>query len=123
MSIGILKVNTDSGWDVDYGSGSSYSDSYHSNKHNNNYSESSSINPANAVFLITFFSIFTILVIIQEKHRNPKNNGFDSNSIKDIDENKLKSIDGTLIIEDLKKQVFQIYENIQNAWMNFNYEE
>ena len=128
MSFGIFKIKADSGWDTDFdfgGSDFSSSDygSYNYGSNNNYSSRSSSTTGSSLLFNLVIMII--VIIIVVSKYKNNKNyegNNISSNSFSDINEAKLKELDSSLDIKALKKEVFDIYEKIQIAWMNFDYE-
>ena len=126
MAFGIYTIKADSGWDSDFDVGGSdfgssdYGSSY---SYDGGSSSGGSHSSSSILFDLAVMIIVVIIVIAKYKDNNSSNgNGFSLNSYKDIDEGKLKEIDPSLDIETLKKEVFDIYEKIQIAWMNFDYD-
>ena len=126
MSLGIYTIKADSGWDSDFDFGGSdfgssdYGSSY---SYDGSSSSGGSYSSSSIFFDLVVMIIVVIIVVSKYKDNNSSNtNRFSLNSYKDMDEEKLKEIDPELDIESLKKEVFDIYEKIQIAWMNFDYD-
>lgn len=139
VSFGTLYRPTlaDSGWDSDYDSGSSWnSGSSWDSGSDWSYSDSSyssSGGPVSGISLLITIIIIVIVIIIVSKNNNGGNSSGGSSSIsssinssnntsnyKDIDSEKIKSIDKDLNINEFKTKVFRTYKDIQTAWMNFD---
>ena len=128
----IYKVQADSGWDSDYDSGgydsgdSWGSDSWDSGGYST--SDGVSINGSSSgVELIVAIVIIIVVISIISNNKNGGNKGgtssTQSNNISnysDIDIEKIHDIDKDLDINEFKKEVFNIYKDIQVAWMNFD---
>ena len=134
----------DSGWDSDYDSGgwdsggwdsgsdwgSSDWGSSDSNWHYSGGSSSSS--SGSGVFGFIFGIIFLVVIITIvsniNKPKGPKSGSGSNANIssnididyQDIEQSKIDEIDSTINIEEFKKQAFNIYKDIQEAWMNFD---
>lgn len=134
----------DSGWDSDYDSGgwdsggwdsgsdwgSSDWGSSDSDWHYSGGSSSSS--SGSGVFGFIFGIIFLVVIITIvsniNKPKGPKSGSGSNANIssnididyQDIEQSKIDEIDSTINIEEFKKQAFNIYKDIQEAWMNFD---
>ena len=135
-----IVTKADSGWDSDYDSGgwdsgsswdsssdwgSSGSDWYY-------YSDSSSSSGSGFIGLfvgIIFLVVIIIIVFTNNKPKGPKlGNSIDNNidksnnssNYQDIEQSKIDEIDPSIKVEEFKKKAFNIYKDIQEAWMNFD---
>ncbi len=136
----IKLVKADSGWDSDYDSGGwdsdwdsgsdwssgsdwDYDDDYSGGSH---YSGSSSSDSSiGVVIAIVIIVVIVIIVINNKNNRNGGRGGnrpsnMTSNNYKDIDVDKITSIDPNIDVSEFKAKAFQIYKDIQTAWMNFD---
>ena len=134
----------DSGWDSDYDSGGSWdsgSDWYSSSSWDSgsDWDSSSSWSSGGSsisgsgggISLVAVIIVVVIIVVVVSKNGGNKGGGSSniSNSIngsnnisnyKDIDSEKIKSIDKDLNVSEFKTKVFRTYKDIQTAWMNFD---
>lgn len=134
----------DSGWDSDYDSGgwdsggwdsgsdwgSSDWGSSDSDWHYSGGSSSSS--SGSGVFGFIFGIIFLVVIITIvsniNKPKGPKSGSGSNANIssnididyQDIEQSKIDEIDSTIKIDEFKKKAFNIYKDIQEAWMNFD---
>jgi len=132
----IYSVTADSGWDSSYGGGGSSdgSSGSHGGSHsgsggnNSEYWENSSITPGTAAIIFgcvwaVAMAILITSTIKREKKKQLQSgnvyNDFDESTFIDISEEKLKEIDVTINLKDLKNHLFETYKNIQISWMNF----
>ena len=139
-----IATKADSGWDSDYdiggwdsgGSWSSGSDwgssgwdsGYHSNS-SSSYLINSPIGTI-VLFIIIFVwgIIYTIKLINKNRGIPPiEDPAFENlssenenNNYIDIDQSKINEIDPSIKVEEFKKKAFNIYKDIQEAWMNFD---
>ena len=83
------------------------------------------------ISLVAVIIVVVIIVVVVSKNGGNKGGGSSniSNSIngsnnisnyKDIDSEKIKSIDKDLNVSEFKTKVFRTYKDIQTAWMNFD---
>ena len=135
-----ITTKADSGWDSDYVSGgwdsgscwdsgsdwgSSGSDWY--------YGDSGSSSGSGFVGLfvgIIFLIVIAVIVFSNNKPKGPKSGSSIDNNInisnnsnsnyQDIEQSKINEIDPNISIEELKNKAFNIYKDIQEAWMNFD---
>lgn len=129
----------DSGWDSDYDSGGwdsggwdSGSDwgSSDSDWHYSGGSSSSSFGSGVFGFIFGIIFLVVIITIVSNinKPKGPKSGSGSNANIsgtididyQDIEQSKIDKIDPTINIEEFKKQAFNIYKDIQEAWMNFD---
>lgn len=140
-----IVTKADSGWDSSYdsggwdsgsswdsggswSSGSDWGSGYHS-------SSSSSYLINSPIATIIFFIIIFVWAIIYTIKLSKKNRGIppiedpafenlssetENNNYIDIDQSKINEIDPNISIEEFKKKAFNIYKDIQEAWMNFD---
>ncbi len=144
-----VSVKADSGWDYDYdssgsswgsssswGSGSSWdydSDggSWHSSSssHSSGYNSSSSSGhfflyaDSNIMIMLIIFIIAMIYVGTLLRNMERKSKSKVKNTMyADLTEEKIREVDPNLNLEEFKNDVFEIYNSIQVAWMNFDTE-
>ena len=136
-----IATKADSGWDSDYDSGgwdsgsswdsgsgwgSSGSDWYY-------YGDSGSSSGSGFVGLfvgIIFLVVIAVIVFSNNKPKGPKSGSSIDNNInisnnsnsnyQDIEQSKIDEIDPSIKIEEFKNKAFNIYKDIQGAWMNFD---
>lgn len=132
-------VFADSGYDFSYdGGGSSYSDDYSYSSSDYSYSDSDSYSHSNyhrsssnkaspfSIFLSVSMVVVIILIALEsQKHRTttvaPAT--FKSNVNDDDIVNKVKTIIPDFNKEEFIKEGYQIYLDVQDAWMNFKLED
>ena len=130
----------DSGWDSDYDSGGWDSGSswdsgsdWGSSDSNWHYSGGSSFSGSGGGFIGLIFGFIFLVVIIAIVSNINKPKGLKSGSgsntnisssididYQDIEQSKIDEIDSSVKIEEFKHQAFNIYKDIQEAWMNFD---
>ena len=132
-------TKADSGWDSDYDTGGSWSSGsdwsssgWDYGHHSSSYS---SYLPNSPIVTVIFFIIIFVLAIIYTIKLIQKNKGIPpiedpalenlhpingNNNYIDIEQSKINEIDPSINIEDFKKKAFNIYKDIQEAWMNFD---
>lgn len=124
-----LPVKADSGWDSDYDSGSSSSSDWGGSDYSSsNWSSTGGDYSGGAPSVVTIIVVIIIIVIIvkSNNNRNGSNGSSSSNTsnnitnYKDIDTEKINSIDKDLNIEEFKNKAFNIYKDLQTAWMEFD---
>ncbi len=148
MVIVPVKTKADSGWDSDYDIGGSwdsgsswdYGDSWDSGSSwDNDYDYDSSpswssggshINVSGDGFSFDFLVVIIVLVVIiflsrqainpSKHHRHNEPAPEPKQLYKDISLDTIKQIDPTIDITKFKVHAFQIYKDIQTAWMNFD---
>lgn len=137
FSLIYMPVKADSGWDsdydYDYGSGdydwgSDYDYDYDSSWGGGQYL-SGYFPTGDSSWIIALIVALIIIVIIYNitNNRNKPNGGSmnktmykQSNNYQDVDTSKITKIDPNLDISKLKTKIFNIYKDIQIAWMNFD---
>lgn len=135
FSLIYMPVKADSGWDTDYDSGwdsgsdwgsdwdSDYDYSWGGGSYSSgNYSGGSS-------WVVALVVVIIIVVIIynntNKNNKNRPNSGGrsmsnKSNNYSDIDVSKINEIDKDMNINEFKMNAFNIYRELQTAWMNFD---
>lgn len=141
-----IATKADSGWDSDYDSGgwdsgsswdsggswSSGSD-WGSSGSDWYYGDSGHSSGSGFVGLfvgIIFLIVIAVIVFSNNKPKGPKSGSSIDNNInisnnsngnyQDIEQSKINEIDPNISIEGLKNKAFNIYKDIQEAWMNFD---
>lgn len=132
--IGIKNTKADSGWDTSYDSGSSWSSSSSSGSWSSSDWGSSRSSSGSSSYSSTpmtkeearIFSIVMILMagltlglcIISSK----KKTKFPIRERYTLSKDEIHQIDPSLDIEEFKKMAYESFVDIQNAWMNFDYD-
>ena len=140
----------DSGWDSSYDSGGGWSssggyDSWSSTSH----SSSSGGGVFGPIFSIATFILLALIITVEQSKKSKSYKGIPpienpalesinkhKNSFKiknnkkkdkyciigynDIEQSKIDEFDSSVKIEEFKHQAFNIYKDIQEAWMNFD---
>lgn len=117
-----LNVKADSGWDSSYDSGGSSWSSSDSWSSSSDYSSSYSgdVDGSDVIFLVLAIFIFAIIIIaFGSKGTKTSTSSYHYNdiSLEDLQ----KYLPGKTL-EQVKKDVFARFVNIQEAWMNFDYD-
>ncbi len=124
----IKSVTADSGWDTDFDSdfGSDFDSDFGSDFDSDyDYYGSSSGEDAPAVVVIVAAVIVVVVIIIIIKS-SPKNTIMTSSvgyNYNDISDDELKKFIPNLTVEELKDITYKIFLDVQDAWMNFNYDK
>ncbi len=133
----IINVKADSGWDTDYSSSSSssssfggYSDSSSSSSYSRSDRSSSSDRSYSdsestffEIFFFIFFFIFIIILMLKKEYevknviKNVNNKQFMPYSDEAFKKN-FPDVD----IDALRKELGEVFINVQDAWMNIDYE-
>ena len=144
----VVPAKADSGWDYDYDIGgsdwgsdwsssdwdssswsSSYDDwdsDYSSSYISGDLSEEYSVLGSFVLGMLIFIIIFCIFLDVYRKmqkadsHRNSRR--ADLSYYQDLSEDVIKAVDPTINVVEMKQMAFEIYKNIQTAWMNFDEE-
>lgn len=142
FSLIYMPVNADSGWDTDYDydydsgwdSGSDWDSDWDSDY---DYSWSSGSHSSGSYsggssWLVALIVVIIIIVIIynttnKNNKNRPSSGGGRSisnktNNYQDIDVSKISEIDKDMNINEFKIKAFNIYRDLQTAWMNFDTE-
>ena len=117
-----LNVKADSGWDSSYDSGGSSWSSSDSWSSSSDYSSSYSgeADAGDIIFIVLAIFIFAIIIIaFGSKGTKTSTSSYHYNdiSLEDLQ----KYLPGKTL-EQVKKDVFARFVNIQDAWMNFDYD-
>ena len=117
-----LNVKADSGWDSSYDSGGSSWSSSDSWSSSSDYSSSYSgeADAGDIIFIVLAIFIFAIIIIaFGSKGAKTSTSSYHYNdiSLEDLQ----KYLPGKTL-EQVKKDVFARFVNIQDAWMNFDYD-
>lgn len=133
-----MPVNADSGWDSDYDydydsdwdSGSDWDSDYDYDSSWSGGSYSSTSYSGGSSWLTAVIIVIIIIVIIYNiTNKNNKNRpgsgsrrsiSNKTNNYQDIDVSKIREIDSEMNINEFKMKAFNIYRDIQTAWMNFD---
>lgn len=129
-------VNADSGWDSSYDSSSSWDsgsswDSSSSWDYDSSWSGSGAyaggdLGDTDLMIMIMFVVIMVVFIMISA--RKPRSVTTSKVPVQPIvipeglSYDQIKAIDPSLDKELLKEQTFHIYQDVQHAWMNFDYE-
>lgn len=114
----LMPVRADSGWDTSYDSGGYSSggyDSGYSSGGGTGNSNASPVSPAIIVITIFLFALLVYIISFISCERKIKK--------EDISEDKLRRIIPNYTLDELKKMVIQKFIDIQNAWMEFDYDK
>lgn len=137
FSLTYMPVKADSGWDSSYDSGSWDSGSDWGSDYDSDWGSSSwgsssggyysGSGDSNPIVTIVVFAIIIIIVYnITKNNKNRPNGGSGkqsltkSNNYQDIDMSKITEIDPSLNSAEFKMKAFDIYRELQTAWMNFD---
>lgn len=119
----LMPVRADSGWDTGYDSGGYDSGGWDSGGYDSGYSSgggtgnsnASPVSPAIIVITIFLFALLVYIISSISCERKIKK--------EDISEDKLRRIIPNYTLDELKKMVIQKFIDIQNAWMEFDYDK
>jgi len=128
-NINSSNLRTDSGFDTDYSGGGDYggSSSWSSSDYDYSpsYSHSSSSNGTGEVDLEGFFSIMIFIIfmyiIFIGYPSSAKRENLYTGIYEDISEEELQKLLPEYTLEQLKQELYNRFVEIQNAWMNFDY--
>ena len=117
-------AKADSGWDVDYDSGSSWSSGsswdsgsrWDDDDDYGSYSGSS----GSVAFLIIFMIVIAILIISANKAHSSLTSAYPQ--YQEMSEEQIHAIDPDMNIEEFKNNVYETFIQIQNAWTNFDFD-
>ena len=118
----VMNVKADSGWDTDYDSGGSWSSSSSSSSWDSDSSYSGSGGSLSFEAFIILLAIFLIFALLSKK-KNNGSNILSNSAYQDISEESLKAILPNLTLGYLKNMAFGKFVEIQNAWMEFDYDK
>lgn len=117
-----LNVKADSGWDSSYDSGgsswSSSSSSWSSSSSSSSYS--GDVDGSDILFVFIAIFIFAVFIIVYSSKMT--NTSTDNYHYNDISLEDLQKYLSGKTLEQVKKDIFERFVNIQEAWMNFDYD-
>ena len=132
-TIGIIKVNADSGWDSSYdsGGGSDYggsdwsSSDWDSGSSGSSYSGNGNSSPASIIFAVIVFAVIFFIIYTKSKSTNTLGTGSES---QDYQYTPISEEDVKAYIPDFNRNAFldDVYNKfieVQNAWTNFDYDK
>lgn len=122
-TIKITKVDADSGFDSSYDSGGSSwggsSDSWDSSSRwDSSDSSSGSGKPASLTSLMIVVVLFIVVFVIENEISKRKTEKKQIIKSKDMDLDLISKIDPNLNLYEFKNEAFNIYKDVQEAWMN-----
>ena len=120
-----VPAKADSGWDTDYDSGSSSWDSGGSFDFDSSYDSGSSGSSSIEGAIITLVIIVIIFIIIYVSNKNKVRQDFSNvvDKYKELSIDEIRKIDPDFNLGEFKNNAFNIYKDIQTAWMNFDREK
>ena len=124
-TIKITKVDADSGFDSSYDSGGSSwggsSDSWDSSSSwDSSDSSSGSGKPASLTSLMIVVVLFIVVFVIENEISKRKTEKKQIIKSKDMDLDFISKIDPNLNLYEFKNESFNIYKDVQEAWMNLD---
>lgn len=124
-TIKITKVDADSGFDSSYDSGGSSwggsSDSWDSSSSwDSSDSSSGSGKPASLTSLMIVVVLFIVVFVIENEISKRKTEKKQIIKSKDMDLDLISKIDSNLNLYEFKNEAFNIYKDVQEAWMNLD---
>lgn len=131
LIIQIKPAHADSGWDSSYGGGSSSwsggSSSWGSGSSwssgGSSYSSSDDLDFGDFIFIVGFVVAVVVICAIAAKNKgNVMTSSVTNMPITPYDTDKIKEVLPNFNKEEFRMQTFDIYKQIQEAWMNFDYE-
>lgn len=124
-TIKITKVDADSGFDSSYDSGGSSwggsSDSWDSSSSwDSSDSSSGSGKPASFTSFMIVVVLFIVVFVIENEISKRKTEKKQIIKSKDMDLDLISKIDPNLNLYEFKNEAFNIYKDVQEAWMNLD---
>lgn len=124
-TIKITKVDADSGFDSSYDSGGSSwggsSDSWDSSSSwDSSDSSSGSGKPASLTSRMIVVVLFIVVFVIENEISKRKTEKKQIIKSKDMDLDLISKIDPNLNLYEFKNEAFNIYKDVQEAWMNLD---
>lgn len=124
-TIKITKVDADSGFDSSYDSGGSSwggsSDSWDSSSRwDSSDSSGGSGKPASLTSLMIVVVLFIVVFVIENEISKRKTEKKQIIKSKDMDLDLISKIDPNLNLYEFKNEAFNIYKDVQEAWMNLD---
>lgn len=135
LNIASLSVKADSGFGGSYSGGSSGGSSWSGGSSSggswgsgsSNYGSSSGSYEGGFaslfIFLIFIIIIVVYIVTYNKKKINMNNYNQSSNNIMPFDINKIKQVIPNFNCDDFRNKTYDIYKDIQVAWMEFDYDK
>ena len=127
-----VSLKADSGWDSDWDSGSSWdsgsdwgSSSWDSDWGSSSYSSSSG-EGSGIVGFIAFLIIMAVIIYVlrnSTKNSNGTNNHITADIYPSISEEEIRAFLPEFNKQEFLNNAYNIFINVQNAWMNFDYDE
>lgn len=121
----IKSVTADSGWDTDYDFDTDFGSDYDYD-YDYGYSSSSDFDIPDVIVIIGVIVMIILMIIISKNKPKTKviitNNNYNY-SYTDISEDDLKKFLPSLSIKELKDITYKIFLDVQDAWMNFDYDK
>lgn len=116
-------VDADSGWDSSYDSGGSWDSGSSWDYDSGSYSSGVYVDGDDDIVGIIIFIVAIIIVVVSISNRYRGNgNNVKSYGYVDLSDDKIREIDASIDKEKLKQEVFEIYKNVQESWMNFDFD-
>lgn len=133
-------IKADSGWDTDYDSGGSWDSgsdwggsSWDSGSDFNDHSSVDSMSPIDIsqdefftfLFLI-IITVFIAIISINVKHKrlaSKDTNEIDISKYKELTQEQVNKIMPSLNVLEFNFKAYQIFYDVQMAWMNFDYDK
>ena len=112
-----LNVKADSGWDSSYDSGGSSWSSSSSDYSSSGSGDMGEFGTVFSVLIVFIYVIYFIVLIGKHSENSTTNYHYDDIFLEDLQK---YLPDKTL--EQLKEDIFERFVNIQDAWMNFDYD-
>ena len=135
----ISMVKADSGWDTDYDSGGSSWDSggssydsgssWSSSDYDSGSSSGGSMSGTEAFITLVIFLAIFILVIALSRRQGKSNTIITNPNVNyignyaDVSEDKIKQLMPDMTLSQLKTMAYNKFIDIQNAWMEFEYDK
>ena len=116
------KVKADSGWDSSYDSGGGWSSGGGGSDWGSSWDYSSGsgeLSDIEAIFIIVLFVVILIISLYSNKKTN--DNNLSREIYSDVSDEILAKYG--INKEEFKQMIYQKYVDIQNAWMNFDYDK
>ena len=122
LLIRVVPAHADSGWHGSYGGSHSSGSSHSSSRYHSSGSSSSGDIEIDDLFFIVIIVGVVIIVSLATSKKNKETTNSVSNTIKPYDIGKIKKVLPNFDKNAFRIQVFDLYKNVEEAWMNFDYE-
>ncbi len=123
-----FKLRADSGWDSDYDSGWDSGSDWGSSSWDSNWGSSSSSYSSLSGSLITFVIVVAVIIyVIYTTSKGAKNptrldESYNDNINSRLSEEEIKKTLSEFNKEEFLNYAYELFINVQNAWMNFDYD-